>query len=114
MKFSRNTHDKDGNYREEFKNIRGFQQKVWDTHGDIVHMLDSSKAMSFQDLLDEIRNDETNYIYTVNDLDIWMDGSLMPEPKNVALGLVRCIEAGFVEIVSDDYSDENKNLSTVI
>lgn len=100
--FRRATHDwKTGEYLTgEFaqKNLSDFQKKVWEAHGDIAHLLDSGKSMSYTELLEEIRKDFTNYLYESSDLQGWRDGSLMPTPEEVALSLVRLLEAGFIKM----------------
>ena len=104
MKFRRNTHTRDGKVREELSDdkLNCWQKAVWVAHGDIVHMLDSAKAMSYEDILNEIRSDSTNYGYHPYDLQaLWQEGSALPSPERVALSLVRCIEAGFVEVVNE-------------
>lgn len=99
VKFRRATH-KNGVYNTKFRedNLTGFQKRVWEKHGDICHMLDSDKGMEFDDIFDEIRKDTTNYIYAPEDLDGWRDGSMLPTVAEVAIALVRLLEAGFVEL----------------
>ncbi len=102
LKFRRATHDEEtGKYKEKFSedNLTSFQKQVWEAHGNICHMLDSSKPMEFEEIFDEIRADSTNYLYYPSDLKGWRDGSDMPTPGEVAVALVRLLEAGFVEVV---------------
>jgi hypothetical protein len=102
MKFRRATHDQQtGEYIETFRNLEFFQQKVWDAHGNVLHLMDSDKPITYDEILDEVRKDTTNYDYHPNDLQIWRDGEAMPDPKDVALSLVRLIEAGFVEVLDE-------------
>lgn len=103
MKFRRNTHDRAGNYKEEFRDdqLNHLQRMVWEKHGSILHMLFSSRAISYNDLLKEIRKDTTNYHYSSLDLPNWLEGDELPDPRDVALSLVRLIEAGFVEVCSE-------------
>jgi hypothetical protein len=99
--FRRATHDAfTGDYLDKFRseNISEFQKQVWDAHGSICHLLDSRKAMSLEDLLEEIRKDKTNYTYLPYDLKGWIDGEPMPTPQEVCVSLVRLVEAGFVEM----------------
>lgn len=87
--FRRATHDKiTGKYLEKFKdeNMSQRMKNVWENHGDIVHMLSSEREMDFDELLQEIRKDTTNYNY--EDL---------PTQERVALSLIKLIEVGFVE-----------------
>lgn len=102
MKFRRNTHDRDGNYKEEFKEEKQnwFQRQVWSKYGSIVHLLDSKQGTTFQNLLQEIRLDTTNYFYGCTDMSE-VDIATLPDINEVALGLVRCIEAGFIEVVEN-------------
>jgi hypothetical protein len=107
--FRRATHDKDnGEYLEDkFADYKGntvwYQKEVWDNHGHIAHMMSSEKAMSLTDILTEIRRDSTNYYYDPADLkNCFYDGSKLPEPNEVALSLLRLIEAGFVEVVPNE------------
>ena len=100
FKFRRATHDRDGKYL--FGEQTYFQKLVWSAHGDIVHHLSCAKSMSYEELLREIRSDVTNYDYGPADLKEWRDGGPLPTPEQVALGLVRCIEAGFVEVTNSD------------
>lgn len=102
IKFRRNTHDKDGNYRETFGDMTAFEKHVWDNHGGICHMMSSSKPMSYDEILIEIRKDTTNYLYEPCDFDkFFYEGEMLPTPEKVALSLVRLIEAGLVEVVID-------------
>ncbi len=100
--FRRATHDKiTGKYDEKFdsKNQSFFQEMVWKAHGCVVHLLDSRKVMSYEGLLEEIRKYSTNFDYHPNDLESGRDcGGNMPTPEQVALSLMRCVEAGFVII----------------
>jgi hypothetical protein len=104
FKFRRNTHTPEGIYKEEFKDNRltHLQRRVWQTHGHIVHMLYSGKPITFQELLDEIRKDEVNYWYGVDDTQDSFNGLNLPEPKDIAFGLIRLIEANFVEVVPSE------------
>lgn len=100
--FRRATHDKITNdYLDKFHkdNLSVFQEMVWKAHGDICHILHSGRGVTYEKILEEIRRDETNYDYHPNDLESgrWCGGN-MPSPEQVALSLVRLIEAGFVEI----------------
>lgn len=103
MKFRRNTHNRAGNYKEEFcdENLSQFQKHVWRNHGSIVHIMFSGRAISYNDLLQEIRKDTTNYHYSSFDLPDWLEGDVLPDPREVALSLVRLIEAGFVEVCGE-------------
>jgi hypothetical protein len=103
MKFRRNTHDRAGNYKEEFRydQLNHFQRMVWEKHGSILHLLFSRKAISYNDLLQEIRKDNTNYHYYSFDLQEWIEGAALPDPRDVALSLIRLIEAGFVEVCTE-------------
>jgi hypothetical protein len=103
MLFRRNTHDRAGNYKEEFndQNLSEFQKHVWEECGNIVHMLFSSRAISYNDLLQEIRKDTTNFFYGIDDLGFGYDCCELPDPRDVALSLVLLIEAGFVEVCDE-------------
>src|SRR5688500_4368151 len=104
MKFRRATHDRDGRYREEIfghDKESHHQKEVWRVHGGIAHLLTSEKGMSYEEVLEQIRKDVTNYIYHPCDLEVWQDGEKIPTPENVALSLIRLIEVGFVEVVND-------------
>ena len=104
--FRRATHDAvTGKYKEEIfaeEKLTNFMNKVWKAHGNICHLLSSKEPMSYDDLLEEIRKDVTNFDYHPSDLEVWRDGSPIPCPKDVALSLIRLVEAGFVEVVPDE------------
>jgi hypothetical protein len=54
--------------------------------------------MSIEDVLEEIRKDVTNYLYELSDLNGWRDGLDMPKPQEVAVSLLRLVEAGFATV----------------
>lgn len=107
MLFRRATHDRHtGEYiaqKFDNNNMTHYMKKVWDAHGHIVHLMSSKKPMSFQDILNEIRKDVVNYDYRPTDFDLvdCHEGSPLPSPKDVALAIIRCIEAGFIEVVEN-------------
>jgi hypothetical protein len=104
MKFRRNTHTLDGRYKDEIfgrDKESHFQKKVWAVHGDIAHHLPCDKGLSYEDILQAVRNDVTNYSYHPADLQEWVEGGTLPTPEYVALSLVRLLEANFVEMVGD-------------
>lgn len=99
-KFRRATHDAvSGEYNEKFRNPTFIQQKIWDAHGGICHLMSSNKAITYDQLLEEVRKDTTNYDYHPNDLELWRDGEALPTPEAVALSLVRLLEGGYVEMI---------------
>lgn len=98
--FRRNTHDREGNYRKEFNGT--FQNHVWSAYGHICHLLDSSRPMTLYEIMDEVRKDSTNYDNYPHDLKYCFDSGPMPTPEQVSLGLVRLLEAGFVEMVPNE------------
>jgi len=102
FKFRRATHDVNTNeyiFKDKFPVESHFQKLVWDAHGDIAHHLSSDKGMTFQELLNYIRKDDTNYNYSPSDLENWQDGGDLPKISDVALSLVRLLQAGFVEMI---------------
>lgn len=102
FKFRRATHDRDGNYlRDKFGKLSYDQQAIYDIHGCVVHLLDSKKGMSFEELLEEVRKDTTNFSYGQFDYNNKREGVHLPSPADFALSLVRLLETGFVEIVVD-------------
>lgn len=100
MKFRRNTHDRDGTFREEIfghKTRSASLEWPWDEHGYIVHMLTSEKGMTFNELITQIRYDETNFrVVMEGPCD---DRTPIPTPEEVAFGLIRLVEVGYVEVV---------------
>ena len=102
MKFRRATHDRDGTYREE---IFGYGKRSpslewpWEQHGYIVHMLASKNGITFNELMNEMRKDTTNFcVVEEGPCD---DRSFIPKQEEVAYGLIRLIEVGYVEVVNE-------------
>lgn len=83
-KFRRNTHSRNGNYILT-KEYEDKTCDVFNKYGDIIHHLDSRSAMSFRELLYQIRLDDTNYDWP-------------PSIKYIATGLIALIECGLVVV----------------
>ena len=84
MKFLRSTHDANGNYR-------GIKDPLL-TEGWIVHLLSSTRSMSFQELY------ETYEQYTKDFPEDYIDG-IIETKEQIAYSLVHCIECGIVSVI---------------
>lgn len=84
MKFARYTHV-DGKFRQELYQLDNDAVNA-ETNG-IFHWLYPEHGITFEQLLQEIKKDETN----------WPEGH--PEPQQVALWLVRSLEYDLARVV---------------
>lgn len=92
-KFKRNTHDANGNYRQDLREqdlsgrcTQEYLQETW-----VLHHTRSDKGLTFNEICEEIQRDTTNF--SLFD---------MPKPESVALSLIRCIEDTLVKVINDD------------
>ncbi len=103
-KFRRNTHTPDGKYKQEFNpdSLTVWQRVVDKRYRHILHLLCSAKPLSFREVIEEARKDITNYSAGPFDLETLDDRSPIPTQEEIAMAIVRLIEANFVEVVNAD------------
>jgi len=91
LSFIRYTHDENGNYRLPEEKPRG-HSKEESVYGFCIHMLDSNRYMTFE----EIYQEHTNYFNTFPE-----DGPA-PDKSEVALALFKLMDMGWIKCRVDD------------